>query len=277
MSSTYASKWPVPPPSEQPPKKPLRARRRDAREYECGLLLNTPTGTTCKRTHSILPREFPKQFDLHAVGAGFADPAFDDANAWVQLRLDVPLRDVFIDEKYLEEYDQLPVPKLRPTEAGPILSVSHTLDVVLTCTYDLSEGDAAEDLATEELRLTLPLSFVRVPRRNATPPVVDFFSAQGGEAVCAAPPAVPCPVEMRQAAFPPASLPYAQALPAYSQLFYANGSLREDPTPLPRYTRDPRDAEDPPPPFVLPNLKQTSPSKPPMSSAPTISGLDSSA
>ncbi|OJT04356.1 hypothetical protein TRAPUB_4990 [Trametes pubescens] len=263
MSSKYAEKWPVPAPSEQPPKKPLRAVRRDVREYECGLMLSAPMCSNHKQTYSMLPRDFPEHFNLHNAGEGFADAVFDDSNTWVQMRLDVPICNTFVDKKHL--HDALPIPKLRPTEAGPMLSVLHTLDVVLTCTYDAVEGDAEAEPATDELRLTLPLSFVRVPRRNTHLPVVDL-STQVGEAVCPTAPIEACPVDMRQVAFPPPSLPYAQALPAYNQLYYSNGTLREDPTPLPRYTRDPKDAEDPPPPPVV--CKQVPPTKLPLSPVP---------
>lgn len=264
MSSKYAEKWPVPPPSEQPPKKPLRARRRDAREYECGLMLSAPMGSNNKQTYSMLPRDFPEHFNLHNAGEGFVDPVFDDSNTWVQMRLDVPICSAFVDKKHL--HDDLPIPKLRPTEAGPMLSVFHTLDVVLTCTYDAAEGDAETEPAMDELRLTLPLSFVRVPRRNThipIIPIVDLLSTPAADATYTAALAEACPIDMRQAAFPPASLPYAQALPAYNQLYYSNGTLREDPTPLPRYTRDPKDAEDPPPPPVV--CKQVPPTKLPLS------------
>ncbi|KAI0636421.1 hypothetical protein C8Q77DRAFT_1050596 [Trametes polyzona] len=266
MSSKYAAKWPVPAPSEQPPKRPLRVRRRDAREYECGLLLSSPPNTTAKCTHSILPRGFPDHFDLHGEGDGFADAAFDDPNTWVQMRLNVPFRTVFIDEKHLEEHDEIPVPKLRPTESGPLLTVSHTLDFTLTCTYELPEGEGENmKSATDELHLTLPLSFVRLPRGTSRRTLPDApVTPCASEASAPLSPAEVSPAETRQATHLPASMPYAQALPAYHQLFHSNGVLREDPTPLPRYTRHPEDAEDlPPAPAVC---KQTTPTKLPLSS-----------
>ncbi|KAJ2969456.1 hypothetical protein NUW54_g12959 [Trametes sanguinea] len=80
-------------------------------------------------------------------------------------------------------------------------------------------------------------------------------------------------VDTRQAVLsPPISL-YAVALPAYNQLYYSNGTLREDPTPLPRYTRNPEDAEDPPPPPVV--CKQTPPTKLPLSPSAEPTGPDS--
>ncbi|KAI0374665.1 hypothetical protein BV20DRAFT_1032769 [Pilatotrama ljubarskyi] len=269
MSSKYAAKWPVPPELEQPPKKPLRSRRGDVREYECGLLLSAPSHSTCKPTYSILPREFPDHFDLQGSdkpGGAFDDAAFDDPNTWIQMRLDVPFRDVFVDEKYLEHFEELPVPKLRPTECGPMLTVLHNLDIALHCTYDTSEsGDAGAEPAADELRLTLPLNFVRVPNGDAHLPIVELMSSSRSIS----------PTSIAESAtFPPPSLPYAQALPAYNQLYYSNGTLREDPTPLPRYTRDAKDAEDPPPPPVA--CKQTPPTKLPLSPLLTASGAASS-
>ena len=178
MSSKYAAKWPVPPPSEQPPKKALRTRRSDLREFECGLLLSGPPRPIASSTYSILPRDFPSHFNLHDAednAGGFTDAAFDEPGTCVQMRLDVPFRDVLVDEKHLEHYDDSALPKLRPTERGPILTVGHTLDIALMCTYDLSEDEGADpDLATDELRLTLPLSFVRLPKRNPQLSIVDL-------------------------------------------------------------------------------------------------------
>ncbi|KAI8982858.1 hypothetical protein BD414DRAFT_87015 [Trametes punicea] len=256
MSSKFAEKWPVPPSSEQPPKKPLRVCRDDIREYEYSLLLSTPPSTTAKHTYSILPRDFPSAFDLQDATmdtGSFADGAFDEPDTWVQMRLDVPFRrEALVDKKRLEQYEDVPIPKLRPSERGPLLTVVHALDVVFTCTYDLSEGEDT-NIAMDELRLNLPLSFVRLPRRTFQLPIAELPG-----------------LEMRQAVLPPPSLPYAIALPAYSQLYYSNGTLREDPTPLPRYTRNPEDAVDPQPSPVV--CKQTPATKLPLSpTAPATS------
>ncbi|KAI0780426.1 hypothetical protein BD413DRAFT_463126 [Trametes elegans] len=250
MSTKYAAKWPVPPPSDQPPNRLLRVRRRDVREYECGLLLSAPSGRTAKPVYSILPSTFPDHFDLHREEDSGAGYAFDEANTWIQMRLDVPLRDVLVDDEHLDRLMDVPVPRLRPTASGPLLSVAHSLEVALTCTYDLSEG-GTEKVAMDELRLTLPLSFVQTPRRDPHQPTVELLSSRGAP-------------ETRQTPMPPPSLPYAQSLPAYNQLYHSNGMLREDPTPLPRYTRNPEDAEDPPPaPVVV--CKQTPSAKLPLS------------
>lgn len=250
----------MPPPSEQPPKKALRARRTDVREYECGLLLSAPPSTSAKNTYSILPTDFPDYFSLHDTTSdtgGFADAAFDDPNTWVQMRLDVPFRDVLVNKDQLEQYEDMPLPKLRPSERGPLLSVVHALDVVFICSYDSSEGEASgADVATDELRLTLPLSFVRMPRRN---PYHSTTELPG--------------VDSREAMLSPPISPYSVALPAYNQLYYSNGTLREDPTPLPRYTRNPEDAEDPPLPPVV--CKQTPPTKLPLSPSAETTGTDS--
>ncbi|KAH9848888.1 hypothetical protein C2E23DRAFT_841980 [Lenzites betulinus] len=269
LSKKYAEKWPVPAPCEQHPRRPVQTRRRDVRDYECALMLTTSPNATSHSTRSILPQEYPEYFDLCGSGDGFAAAAFDDPTSWIQMRLDVPFCHVLSDKK--DRHEAAPVQTLRPTESGPLLSVFHTLDVALTCTYDLSAGEEA-NVATEELRLSLPLSFVRLPRANARLSLDDSLLAAvpipsyaDASAECGA-------INMREAAFQPASLPYAQALPPYNQLFHPNGMLREDPTPLPRYTRDPKDAEDPPPPPVV--CKQTPPTK---LSIPASSELASSA
>ena len=100
----------------------------------------------------------------------------------------MPFRDVLADVD--PAHADAPVPVLRPSARGPLRSVHHPLEISLACAY----GDAAD-----ELKLTLPLSFVRVPG-----------AAQGYAA--------------------------GRALPAYSALYHRDGAPKEDPTPLPRYT-----------------------------------------
>ncbi|KAI0820212.1 hypothetical protein BC628DRAFT_1413256 [Trametes gibbosa] len=263
LSTKYAERWPVPSPSEQPPRRPLQTRRRDVRDFECALMLTTSENAASKTTYSIIPCEYPEHFTLSGAEDGFAAAAFADPSTWVQMRLDVPFCRILDDEK--QQRDRGPVRHLRPTESGPLLSVFHTLDVALTCTYDLSTGaEMGVDVATEELRLTLPLSFVRLPRTDARLPLASSLLAAAPIRSYPDASINGVAVEMRDAAFQPASLPYAQALPAYNQLFHPNGMLREDPTPLPRYTRDPKDAEDPPLPPVV--CKQTPSTKLPLSS-----------
>ena len=237
MSKQYAAQWPVPATSEQPPHRPLTTQRNDIREYECGLLFSPPPGTMAQATHSLLPSGFSGRIELDGADtakASFADDRFEDENTWVRIRVDIPFRDLLLDPQHLPEYADHPVPKLRPTEPGPILSVLHTLDIALTCTYDMPEGgdESAPDRVLDELKLTIPLSFVRVPRSGPNQPVVESFTADCDSPLSRTGPAGS--VRMRPELVRP-SQPYAQSLPAYNQLYHKNGVRKEDPTPLPLY------------------------------------------
>ena len=106
--------------------------------------------------------------------------------------------------------------------------------MTLHCTYDLGGGDHPERVA-ECLRFHVPLRFVRVPpsprhaSRSSSPASVvghvRSASASSAETLVDFP------------EHPLQSPPYASALPAYSQLYYANGDRKIDYTiPLPLYT-----------------------------------------
>ena len=244
MSTQYAQEWPVPGPADQPPKRSLPTRRVDAREYQCGLIFNPPADTSALRSYSLLPAGFHGKFDLDASKAHFGDARFDADDTWIRVRVDVPFRDVLVDARQRPQYEDHPLPTLRPSERGPILTVRHSLEIALTCAYDLpSESSSASSSpgsarALDELKFTIPLTFVRVPRSGPHCPRVEPFAvaADAGGPLSATGPAG----EVRLQAERVRSQPYAQpvALPAYNTLYHRNGVLREDPTPLPVYTKD---------------------------------------
>ena len=64
MSTRYAQEWPVPPASQQPPNRPLRTRRHDSHEYQCGMIFSPPAGTSATRSYSLLHSGFPGKFEL---------------------------------------------------------------------------------------------------------------------------------------------------------------------------------------------------------------------
>jgi hypothetical protein len=125
-------------------------------------------------------------------------------------------------------------PRLRETSQGPFFSVSHTLRVVVTLTYDGDDNDNDNDSGkpppTSFLAFVLPLNFVRLrsAARAASPHPQSRVSS------CDTPAALPTTTPPSQQAY---SVP---ELPAYSQLFYPNGDIRHDDSiPLPRYTPSP--------------------------------------
>ena len=237
MSTEYAAQWPVPPESEQPPNKPLRSRRSDTRAYEFGLYSTMGPGMSAVASYSLLPAGFPGRVELNgadAAKASFDDERFDGTDTWIRMRLDIPFRDLLIDQRHLSEFGEHPVPKLRPTEEGPILTVQHMLDVMLICSYDMPQGGA--DRLVDELRLTIPLSFVRVPRSGEYYGSGEWFPAESVDPLSRTGPTGL--VRMRPERVPPTQTQArpTQSLPGYNQLYYKNGTRREDLTPLPRYT-----------------------------------------
>lgn len=256
MSRQYAATFPVPPESEQPPNRPLRSRRRDARAYECGLYPTHAPGTIAQASHTLLPTGFSGRIELadaDAAKASFDDARFEEDDTWVRMRIDVPFRELLIDTQHLHEYAEHPVPKLRPSGFGPILSVVHTLDIALMCAWDTppqgegeGEGETgsstAPDRVLDELKLTIPLSFVRVPRSGPNCPSAEESSTADGLSPVSHTGAAGS-VQMLPERIVP-SQPYAQSLPAYNQLYHKNGMRREDPTPLPLYTPQGQSPED---------------------------------
>ncbi|KAI1791656.1 hypothetical protein LXA43DRAFT_888698 [Ganoderma leucocontextum] len=232
MSTQYAQEWPVPASADQPPNRSLRTRRLDAREYECGLVFNPPADTSAIRSYSVLPTGFHGKFDLDESKANFGDDCFEADDTWIRVRIDVPFRDVLVDAHLLPQYEDHPLPKLRPSARGPILTVCHKLEIALACAYDASPSERALD----ELKFTIPLSFVRVPRSGPHCPRVEPFTADAGSPLSMTGPAG----SVRLLAERVRSQPYAQplSLPAYNTLYYKNGARKEDPTPLPVYTKD---------------------------------------
>ena len=224
MSKTFTAMWPVPPSSSQPPELPLQSLRSDSREYECGLAFNPSPSTCATSTHSLLAPDFCGRFEFDAADAAkahFADARFERDDVYVRLRVDIPLRTLLSDPRPSEPEREMPV--LRPTERGPLRSVFHALDISLACAYDRPDGETAR----EDLKLTIPLSFVRVPpgvlRRAGTPAPPPTTTDVGADA-----PATPISTS--------AAYSYPETLPAYNVLYYRNGAPKEDPTPLPRYT-----------------------------------------
>ncbi|KAH9928546.1 uncharacterized protein BXZ73DRAFT_48447 [Epithele typhae] len=211
-SSAFAAAWPIPPAASQPPHRPLTRQRADSGDYECGMICSPPADATVFPSYSLHPTGFTGKYEFNereAECASFADPRFDDDDdVWVRLRINVPIRSLFVSDPECPRSAHQRLPVLRPTTNGPLRSVSHALDLALTVVYDHPDGPVVD-----ELRLVIPLSFVRVPR------VCAPRTSSGSANVTS-----------------PLGAHMAQALPPYHALFYANGTQKEDPMPLPRYT-----------------------------------------
>jgi hypothetical protein len=118
-------------------------------------------------------------------------------------------------------------PRLRETSQGPFFSVSHSLRVIVTLTYNDGDDDDGKPPPTSFLAFVLPLNFVRLrPAARASSPHPVSSSDT---------PAAALPTTI-----PPSQTYSVPELPAYSQLFYPNGDVRHDDSiPLPRYTPPP--------------------------------------
>jgi hypothetical protein len=120
-------------------------------------------------------------------------------------------------------------PHLRETSQGPFFSVSHSLRVIVTLTYnDGDDDDDEKPPPTSFLAFVLPINFVRLrpaarsPFPHPDPP--SRVSSSDTPAVLAT-------------TMPPSQTYSVPELPAYSQLFYPNGDVKHDDSiPLPRYT-----------------------------------------
>jgi len=121
-------------------------------------------------------------------------------------------------------------PRLRETSKGPFFSVSHSLRVIVTLTYDDGDDDNNDNekpLPTSFLAFVLPLKFVRLRPAARTPSPHPQSPVSPSDT-----PAVVIPTTT-----PPSQTYSVPELPAYSQLFYPNGDVRHDDSiPLPRYT-----------------------------------------
>lgn len=123
-------------------------------------------------------------------------------------------------------------PHLRETSQGPFFSVSHSLRVIVTLTYN--DGDDNNDNENEKppptsfLAFVLPINFVRLRPAARSPSPHPHPQSR----VSASDTPVVLPTTM-----PPSQTYSVPELPAYSQLFYPNGDVRHDDSiPLPRYT-----------------------------------------
>lgn len=154
------------------------------------------------RAFSIMHPAESGRFALAGDGYVFADDASTTTTAptWYTISTGVPLA-----RGAGREWSP------RAGERGPLFGVRHELRVALTCTYDVPGAGAR---LTERLHFTLPLHLVHFAPTTA--PASASLSAPP------TPPYAPTPT-----------------LPAYSQLFDANGDRKIDySVPLPLYTRD---------------------------------------
>ncbi|EMD37942.1 hypothetical protein CERSUDRAFT_113084 [Gelatoporia subvermispora B] len=275
-SRLYTARYPLPPPAEQPPRKPLLANHPLRNLYEIGLADCIPPDRVGMRAFSLLPAGTSGRYELAGDGYVFAHDA-DPARGptWYMMQTHVPFARVGAGEdtdkdkagaQVLDD-DGRACPRMRETVHGPLCSIAHRLHVALTCTYDLEEGgqgsgegeDSGPRRAVERLAFSVPITFGRTaPTWGAAPPPSPAPSSSSASS-CDSLDTLPSPASPASPGFKPPS-PYT--LPAYSQLFDAYGERKIDySVPLPLYTPKADQSES----FACSALSLPSPSPPPPS------------
>ncbi len=224
-AGAYTARHPVPSQKDQPPHNSLRRAHPIHSLFDIGLL-GSAAPFTLNETHSLLPGYDRVDIPLDTVDYGSKCAQGMHPSRWLTMEAQVPFSRSSLRNKE-GDLDWTGTPRLRETSQGPFFSVSHSLRVIVTLTYN--DGDDNEKPPpTSFLAFTLPLNFVRhrAPARSSSPHPESRVSLSDAPAL---------PTTM------PSSQPYsAPELPAYSQLFYPNGDVRHDDSiPLPRYTPPP--------------------------------------
>ncbi|KAJ7087812.1 hypothetical protein C8R44DRAFT_752086 [Mycena epipterygia] len=213
-------RYPIPSSDCQPPNQPLLNPHHMGDMYALGLFVaphSNVTSILCST--SLLPPGEPGVYELTGDNHVFADDAVKDTATWYTLETSVPFVHALpsLPEDGAEWEGAL---KLRPSVSSPLYDVAHSLKLTVHCTYDMPDSS---DVATADLTFSIPLTFGRVapplPPRDILPALFHALRLPDG----AYPPLPPL-------------LPYGANLPAYSQLFDAQGNRKMDNTPLPLYT-----------------------------------------
>jgi len=235
----YLGRFPLPSSSEQPPHKPLLHPNAVKSLFDLGLTYPQTTHNLV-RTFPLAPDDATWRYHVAGDGYIFAEDASEAQSqprneinglTWFQMHTKVAFGTTAGDENHSDWKARC---RLRPSGHSPLFAVSHRLHVTLHCTYDLTEGENSER-ATEKLTFEIPLRFVR------SPPAATSTSRPSSPAPSSRSPwSSTLTLFAGSTSLPPPSLPYAQTLPAYSQLFDFNGDRKIDySVPLPLYTPRP--------------------------------------
>ncbi|KIJ10505.1 hypothetical protein PAXINDRAFT_177464 [Paxillus involutus ATCC 200175] len=207
-SRDHLHRYPILSQRHQPPNVALRDPHPIHTLCDTGLYMTSePSKASVNRQFSLLP---PSESGLYIVsGDGrvftHGSSTAPDEN-WYILETKVPIA----TELCLADWAG--AQKRRITENSPLFSVRHFVHVAIRCEYDLPDS---EETVHERLHFSLPLKYVCVP--EFATPSEDAIERQPS-------------VELQK------GCPYAQTLPAYSQLFHTNGERKIDYSiPLPVY------------------------------------------
>ncbi|KAJ7510097.1 hypothetical protein B0H11DRAFT_1957640 [Mycena galericulata] len=222
----FQTRYPVPCEGSQPPNKPLFNPHSVNDMYRMGLYVaptSDATSMTCRS--SLLPPGEAGVYQLTGDLHVFAEDAVKDAATWYTLETSIPFVHALPLSREGAEWEGAPT--VRPSVAGPLYDVSHSLKLTVHFTYDMPDSD---EVASADMTFSVPLTFGRIapplPSRDILPALLHSMRLPDGT-------------------YPrlPPLLPFAPNLPAYSQLFDSQGNRKMDATPLPLYT--PRSSDSP--------------------------------
>ncbi|KAI0080555.1 hypothetical protein K474DRAFT_1704623 [Panus rudis PR-1116 ss-1] len=247
--SAYMTTFPVPPPREQPPSKPLLNPNPIHTIYDLDITRPLPN-QVLTRTFSVVPESVSGRYIIAGDGYIFSEEdSSSDEITWFSMETSIPFSND-LDTDADTKLDWKSRRTLRQSGQGPLFGVQHKLHMSLRCTYDLDECDetGAPRRATERLTFHIPIRFVRIaptapllPRLTTPAPSGRYTPSLTEES---GPSSSRCS-SATSSMFPVPSLPYANTLPAYSQLFDSNGDRKIDYSiPLPVYTPRPTDAKE---------------------------------
>jgi len=196
----YRSQFPLPDKTQQPPNLPLRNAHPAASLFDVGLY--TDFSASASRSFSLLPSPGSGSHALPSPNYPFATDSSDTRNApptWYTMETIIPI--IHTSPAQCEAIDWAGAPTLRPSAITPLLSTEHSVEIALTCTYDLAAGGVAK----EKLFFRVPVTIgLHAPVRAAND------SQEAGQ---------------------------EPILPVYSELYDSNGERKVDLSiPLPLYT-----------------------------------------
>ncbi|KAF9532148.1 hypothetical protein CPB83DRAFT_660321 [Crepidotus variabilis] len=219
-SPGYLAQYPVPPKNLQPPNVPLRDPSAMSTVFEIGMFSPSHLTNAIARTFSLLPATESGKYVLGENNYCFKDDPEEETPTWYTINTSLPFDTRSSNEIDSDELSWAGQLDLRPSSSGPLFDVHHDVSISLTCTYDLEDGEVAED----SLKFKVPIAFGKVPApvpsRHWTP--TSSTSTMDGQ---------PAPIYGPQVDLS------SSALPAYSQLYDRNGDRKIDYSiPLPLYT-----------------------------------------
>lgn len=234
--SLFIERFPLPPSSEQPPNIPLLNPNPVKSLFDLGLTYPQTTRNLI-RTFPLAPEDAPWRYHVSGDGYVFKEDAAEARSlprsqatslTWFHMNTDVAFGTTAGDPHHSDWKARC---RIRPSGQSPLFAVSHRMHVTLNCSYDLTEGENPRR-ASEKLTFEVPLRFV------SAPPAKPSSSRSSSPASSSRSPwSSTLTLFSTSSTLPTPSLPYAQTLPAYSQLFDFNGDRKIDySVPLPLYT-----------------------------------------